>query len=91
MVSDDCVYSRVEQIWLDSVKEQRVPRRMDQLATSFGLQFTAPRKLDMKLAAIWETAFLSVRHKASCAPDKDKTQLLLEDQQMGYEVPAKMR
>ncbi|KAK1823943.1 hypothetical protein LTR12_001685 [Friedmanniomyces endolithicus] len=84
-------YSRVEQIWLDSAKERRALRRMDQLATKFGFQLTAARKLDMRLAAIWEKASLTVRHKAFYSPDDNATRLLLGDQRKQYQVPSKLR
>ncbi|KAK0895670.1 hypothetical protein LTR91_014494 [Friedmanniomyces endolithicus] len=85
------VYDRDLDLANDCAKEQRALRRMNQLAKKFGCELTAARKLDLKLAAIWENAFLTVRHKASYTPDNDKTQLLLGDQQEQYRVPAKLR
>ncbi|KAK1084062.1 hypothetical protein LTR48_005795 [Friedmanniomyces endolithicus] len=84
-------YNRVEHIGLDIAKERRALRRMDQLATKFGFQLTAARKLNMKLAAIWENACLTVRHKAFYTPVTNTRQLLLGDQQEMYQVPAKLR
>ncbi|TKA72089.1 hypothetical protein B0A55_08673 [Friedmanniomyces simplex] len=84
-------YARIDHIRLDDAKRQRAIREMDKLAEKFGIHLTAARKLDMMLTAIWENAFLTVRHKALYTPDDDTRRLLLGDHQEMYHVPAKLR
>ncbi|KAK3075966.1 hypothetical protein LTR53_000270 [Teratosphaeriaceae sp. CCFEE 6253] len=84
-------YTRVEHIRFDDGKKQQAQREMHKLADKYGIALTAARKLDMTLTAVWENAFLTVRHKALYTPDDETRRLLLGDHQEMYHVPAKLR
>ncbi|KAK3651375.1 hypothetical protein LTR56_002490 [Elasticomyces elasticus] len=84
-------YTRIDHIRFEDAAKQRARREMDRLAAKFGIHLTAARKLDMTLTAVWENAFLTVRHKAIYTPDGDTRRLLLGDHQEMYHVPAKLR
>ncbi|KAK5679110.1 hypothetical protein LTS10_008769 [Elasticomyces elasticus] len=84
-------YTRIDHVRFGDAEKQRAVKEMDRLAAMFGIHLTAARKLDMTLTAVWENAFLTVRHKAIYTPDDDTRRLLLGDHQEMYHVSAKLR
>jgi len=66
-------------------------QEIDKLAQRFGIHLTEAKKLDFWVSALWENAFLTVRHKGIYTPDDSWRRILGGNQYQMYQVPSKQR
>jgi len=64
---------------------------IEKLALRFGIQLTEAKKLDFMISALWENAFLTVRHQGAYTPDDVWRRLLGGSQYETYYISSKLR
>ncbi|KAK4552903.1 hypothetical protein LTR86_010035 [Recurvomyces mirabilis] len=83
-------HTRIERVRTTDDMKIRTAREIDKLVKKYDMKLTDAVRLDLNLTALWENAFITVRHKGLYTPDEEARRFLSDEKEM-YHVPSKLR
>lgn len=82
-------FNRCEKIHPWTEKNPNPGPEVDRLTSKFAFALTHAKKLDILISALWENAFLTVRHTGTYIPDDSWRKLLGGEAYPAYQVTSK--
>jgi hypothetical protein len=84
-------FEQADHIHLREDNKSNILQEAAKLASKHNFELTEACKLNLLITAVWENAFLTLRHDGLYTPDEDARRLLNCEQQVYQATPAELR